>query len=353
MVWAVCVTVPAEAHSQTLHVVGVFDIAATGIGDSVRFDQKQFERVFQKPAIRQSVRITSLNNGLTPDSVLSTALSIDLKNGDAFLFYFSGHGRAAADFYNGPEMLVGDSAISRVQLWERLERQYGNTARMIAVVTDCCYSASDVGGPCGAADIHSDALLRSLFLECPVGTRVDLNSCMPRQVALSRGKMPSCFTESFTSTFDLNADKTWGWARFLTDVRSSTASLAEMHIRLANEHGVSLGAKQLQKGADCQQRSQTIYLVPSRSNLINDTFSSARFGVTPKMAGSSVVIDTTIDGTIGGRVLQRNDKIVSINGETVTSPEQMTRLVYNSSKNMEIYWMRGGKRMGVTAILPW
>ena len=367
---AVCLMlVPSSASARILHVFIVADTNDPSIGKNVKSDAGNIHGTFQHFVRDSDLRIYELlGEDVSEGRIKSMIRGKSINRDDAVLFYYGGHGAYSGDKKHILSLRNGKDRIKRSEVMEELSK---HNAALTVVITDTCFSSSREerapSAPSAAAAFDvTHPLFRRLFFQ--TDGMIDMNACSRGQVAITHRfeRVGSIFTASLTNSLARHAqeeDASFGWNELVNEVSDLTA-------RSFREHFPNGCNVPIEDDDFVTQKTQTPYVFTMNirqaawsGNSGGNSLTSTRLGAEVTARDGKVFVVSANQNGPAMRLkygndnrpwhLDRNDQIVSINGQDIDCVNCFARGVRNSDARMT-FVVRGsqdGKLYPFTATL--
>jgi hypothetical protein len=325
--------VPAAAQGQELkklHALLVID-TASNLGDSVQKDLNTMRDLLQQLP-RDKVETTVLQGtDATPDRVLDFFKRLAIGSDEAMLCYYSGHG--ATDPDRGHFLAMKAGFLSRTRLREAMDRKQ---AGLSVLLTDCC--SNKVKLPPQQMQVMQQQLekpMRDLFLR---GRGVVDITAATNSPSWGDNIQGGVFTRSLWSAvmntnwgrLDADRDGFVSWQEFFPRLRSETEATFKYFAREARRSGNPIDQATQTPQAFVIKTTVVPVVEPHTGPGPNPGPSPVRpatYSLGAALAsngGKGVRITAVSSGSAAARYrLSVNDLILSVNGKSVRTPEDL------------------------------
>ncbi|MCB9950572.1 MAG: caspase family protein [Planctomycetaceae bacterium] len=294
--------------------------------NSVLADIHNVQATFEDGLPKGKLNVITVTGGdVNGGAILRRLRGREITDYDAFVFYYSGHG--GYDPQKGHYLaLTNTGPLMRSDVIDAIVNP--KTPRFWAVITDCCASISPVAVAAAGEPTKyiEPVLLKHLLLETT--GRLDITSSRPEQVSMC-DQNGGTFTKAFCSVLRENRLKRLDWRDVFQESRAETVFRSEGNMRdEVNPH----------RHNGIEQRVQTPY---SFRTMYGNSVNGLRFGI----YHDDLVIQRVDQGSPASRAgLRRGMTVLSVNGVSVNSDDQLITAVNFSPRDAEIVVRTGQGR---------
>jgi Caspase domain len=207
---------PRAFAAPKLRVILIGDTLAKDIGPSVKTDLENVSETLTSMVPHDVLVLTTVDGRLTHTAIVETIRSAQVDPSDAFLVYYSGHGRFDASRNDHFCVLPTEERLYRSDM---LAAMTSRGARLKILLTDTCsILLSPIVRPSAGVPHFTKLpiLLRTLFFDSS-GT-VDISATRPGEEAAGLRTIGGCFTYSLMAVLKTNPDQALTWDAVLRQV---------------------------------------------------------------------------------------------------------------------------------------